>query len=315
MNIRKIFLFLILFAAFMGSRLLLANIQMQQAGQIMAARGLSNNSRKLESSSKEKISAFLLWLEKRNFSDRVQLHLVKRKNPAEVLVWSNKDVAKLPLQDGHYFTKDDFQGQTTFAVAAQNSPKLILRQNNQYFVYHGHYISVIGDFKDKTDRIYLTTGVKQITARQNLAQYEITCDCKNQNTMRKISRHLHAKQKLPNFVRQLKHYQLTSVVPLSFAILLLVLLAAFASGFLASLTAGEARLTALHGSLLGNWLINRTVRILLIEMVLGIGSFLVVSTKCFTTNKNIIFMVLLAVYLSCCASYVSVLTKKMRRSK
>lgn len=311
MNWRKIYLFIIIFICFLVSGFLIANIQSRIGEQVMAAHGLSNDSRVFISHKKEKIGHFLSWLQKRETHQHVQLHLSSLKNKREVLIWANYNISALPLDDGHYFSKDDFNGQTSFAVIPSHMTQdVITRQNNQYLKYRHYFISVIGSLKTNSSNFYITTGPLQLNAHDNLKHYEITCDSKDTSLQHKIAAHLHTQEQLPDFVRQHKQYQLTSVLPISLFVIILLSLAVIISGFIASVIAKEAKLTALHGTLLINWLINRSLRTVLIEALIFLASVLLVIGQTSAADKCLIWWLLGLAYLFSVISYIITLIRK-----
>jgi hypothetical protein len=315
MNSRKIFLFIASFLCFLLSAFLVAKIQSQMADQVFQAHGLSNNSRIIKCKNQQQTIAHLLnKLQNKPKQPYLQLHFQNRADPNEILVWANREIPAMPLTNGHYFSLDDFKGEVTLAVTGSGVNKdIITRQGNQYIFWHQRYLSVIANLKSKEKRYYLSTGPKQITAQAKLADFKLTADSNNAANIKSLAHYLKAATAMPKFVKQHKQSQLTTILPLIVVIVLLALLNLIAISFVATLTAAQARLSALHGKLLHNWLINRSIRNLLVVLLLAIIAYVLTAWQAYLSNQGILLLVLgISVFLDI-VGYCSILYQQQRR--
>ena len=275
MNFKKIFLLLIPLLAFLGMGTMLSNIDSGHADELLEAHGLTNNTRYFRTSNKQSISSFLHYLDKYYANHQLQLHLDSNYEKKQVLVWANHTVKSLPTEEGRYFSPDDFKGKVSFAV----------------------YYSVIGEFKDypqvEMDKYYLSTGIDQPTAEDQLRNYRVVIDGAP-NIIEKIARHYHAKLHTPSFVKE-HHRDRWSVVPDILLLLVAMLFGAGGNVLLAILIKRQAKLTHLHGVLLRNWVINQSVRLFMIEGVLGIFTYVFLRYHAFySTYSSLIFTLIAA---------------------
>lgn len=196
MNFKKIFLLLILLLSFLGIGTMLSNIESNYADELLEAHGLTNNTRYFRTDSDDKISTFLKYLDKNYANHQIQLHLDNNYEKKQVLVWANHAVTGLPTESGRYFSPDDFKGQVSFVVLGPTVKLNLLDvQNNKYVILGKNYYSVIGEFKDypqvEMDKYYLSTGIDQPTAKDQLKNYRIVVDA-TPAVIEKIAKHYHA---------------------------------------------------------------------------------------------------------------------------
>lgn len=276
MNWKKLLLILIVLASFLGTGALLSNIQSREADQLLEAHGMSNNTRYLYLKRNEKIRTFLIYLEHNFKHHHVQLHLDSRQQPGQILVWANYNAPGLDTEEGRYFALDDFSGCVSFAVTGPDPyvPQLNT-QGNTYLHLNQRYYSVIGKLKDyqkvEQHKYYISTGVDQPTAQASLRHYRLIIDAASP-TIQKISQHYHALVALPSFVKN-HQIQRFSVIKEIMLILLLWFVAAGANILLMLMEWRQIQQTHLKGSLLHNWLLNRSCRLVLIEGVLGVLAY------------------------------------------
>ena len=258
MNFKKIFLLLILLLSFLGIGTMLSNIESSYADELLEAHGLTNNTRYFRTDSDEKISIFLKYLDKNYANHQIQLHLDNNYEKKQVLVWANHAVTGLPTESGRYFSPDDFKGQVSFAVLGPTVKLNLLDvQNNKYVILGKNYYSVIGEFKDypqvEMDKYYLSTGIDQPTAKDQLKNYRIVVDA-TPAVIEKIAKHYHASLHIPSFVQE-HHRDRLSVVPDILMLVVCLLVGMITNMLLAIGIKRQARLTRLHDDLLRNWVI------------------------------------------------------------
>lgn len=312
MNYKKIFLLLLPLIAFLGMGTMLSNIESGYADELLEAHGLTNNTRYFKTKGSESISSFLQYLAKNYRKHQVQLHFDNQYEKDQVLVWANHTVKSLPTESGRYFSPDDFQGRVSFAVLGPATKVAVLTaQNNKYVVVGKNYYSVIGEFKNypqvEMDKYYLSTGIDQPTAKDQLKNYRIVIDG-SPNVIRKVAKHYQAKVHVPSFVQQ-HHRDRLSVIPDILLLLGCLLIGVVGNLLLATLIKRQAKLTRLHGDLLRNWVINRSVRLLMIEAVWAAGAYLFLRGHAFYSTYGslsftlvsglLIFIIVFVVMLYC----------------
>lgn len=320
MNWKKITFIFIVFLTFVASGLLLSNVQSREANQLLDAHGLSNSTRYFYSKKNITVSEFISYLNKNYHSKRLQLHLTNRKNHVQTLIWANHSLLQLPVESGRYFAADDFQGQVSFAVLGSNTKKNVLDvQNNKYLKYNQQYYSVIGTIKeryqDKNNSYYLSTGINQPTGKFKLQDYQIILDCNSQQSLKKIAHHVGGTLYTPDFVRKHQIYRF-SVIREIFFILLLWLIAIGANALIAMMQWRQVKLTHLKGSLLRNWIINRGLRLVLIEIALEIFAYILLRTWAFYNKPDhLILLLVLNLILALLSYLISGFTLFMKERK
>ena len=297
MNFKKIFLLFIPLLAFLGMGTMLSNIDSGHADELLEAHGLTNNTRYFRTSNNESISSFLRYLDKYYANHQLQLHLDSNYEKKQVLVWANHTVKSLPTEEGRYFSPDDFKGKVSFAVLGPaTNVNLLDVQNNKYIVLGQNYYSVIGEFKDypqvEMDKYYLSTGVDQPTAKDQLKNYRIVIDGAP-NVIERVAQHYHARLYVPSFVKK-HHRDRWSVVPYILMLLGAMLFGIGGNLLLATLIKRQAKLTHLHGVLLRNWVINQSVRLFLIEGALGIFTYIFLKYHAFYSADSSLVIMLIA---------------------
>lgn len=275
MNFKKIFLLLVPLLTLLGIGTMLSNIESGYADELLEAHGLTNNTRYFRTKSNESISSFLKYLDKNYSHHQIQLHLDNNYEKKQVLVWANRTVRSLPTETGRYFSLDDFKGKVSFAVLGPaTNVNLMNVQNNKYVILGQNYYSVIGEFKDypqvEMEKYYLSTGIDQPTAKDQLKNYRIVIDSSS-SVIEKVAKHYHGEVHIPSFVQE-HHRDRFSVVPNMLLLIVCALIGIFSNLLLAILIKRQAKLTHLHGDLLRNWVINRSARLFLIE-----GAFAIIS--------------------------------------
>lgn len=307
MNWKKITFILMVFLTFLCTGWLLSSVQSKEADQLLDAHGLSNNTRYFYTKNSQSIKKFLLYLEENYPKTKIQVHLDNQNDQNQVLVWANHQIASLPTQTGHYFSKDDFKGQVSFAVLGPNSEKNVIElQGNKYVFFKGQYYSVIGTFKDyhqsEQTKYYLTTGVHQATAQNPIDNYRIVIDCNSKKSLKKIAHHYHGQLKIPDFVKNHQFHQL-SVIKEIIGLLVLWLLACFFNGLIAYLEYKQVSRTHLSGNLLNNWLINRSIRLILIEGILAIVAYAFLRSNSFFSKPQHLIFLLICNWLASASGY------------
>ena len=318
MNFKKIFLLLIPLLAFLGMGTMLSNIDSGHADELLEAHGLTNNTRYFRTSSKQSISSFLHYLDKYYANHQLQLHLDSNYEKKQVLVWANHTVKSLPTEEGRYFSPDDFKGKVSFAVLGPaTNVNLLDVQNNKYVVLGQNYYSVIGEFKDypqvEMDKYYLSTGIDQPTAEDQLRNYRVVIDGAP-NIIEKIARHYHAKLYTPSFVKE-HHRDRWSVVPDILLLLVAMLFGAGGNVLLAILIKRQAKLTHLHGVLLRNWVINQSVRLFMIEGVLGIFTYIFLRYHAFYSTYSSLIFTLIAAWIIFIAVFCITIYSLVRKER
>lgn len=308
MNWKKIIFLLIILLSFLGTGAILSNVQSREADQMLEGHGMSNNTRYFVTHKKQTVQKFLAYLIKKYPHDKIQLHLDNRQNKNEVLVWANHPTLNLPTQTGHYFQSDDFKGQITFAVIGPNvKENLVERQNNLYLYSQNRYFSVIGQLKDyhqsEQTKYYLSTGINQPTAKKTLKYFRIVIDCSNHRHLQSIAKHYGGKLHVPAFVKNHQIYRF-SVIREMLLIMLLWLIAGGANALLALLNMRQVRLTHLRGNLLRNWIINRSLRLFLIESLLAILAAIILHMRMFFNKPDHLWLLLAGNWLFILIAYV-----------
>lgn len=289
MNWKKISLILIVFLTFLATGFMLSNIQSREADQLLDAHGMSNNTHYFYTNKKQNIGEFLTYLRMRFPKDHIQVHLDNQKEKEQVLVWANYKIQSLPTQKGQYFSPDDFKGQISFAVLGPDTKNNVVElQGNQYVIYKKHYYSVIGEFKNyhqtEQKKYYLTTGIKQATSKEKLKNFKIIIDSPNRNVIKTVGEKYHAKLEIPAFVKSHQYLRL-SVLKEIFLILLFWIIGIICNIFIALIEWRQVKLAHLKRKFFVNWLINRGLRLILIETLLAIIALVILQWTAFF-NKS-----------------------------
>lgn len=309
MYLKKIIFILIVFATFLGSGAMLSNVQSREADQLLEEHGLSNNTRYFYTNKSESISDFLKYLNKTYPKTHLQLHLDNRELTNQVLVWANYQGITLPTQSGRYFSLDDFKGQVSFAVLGPDAvDDAVELQNNKYIVFGKRYYSVIGIFKNfhqkEQEKYYLTTGVDQPTAKGSIRDYRIVIDSTNKSVIKKIAKHYGSKLHVPQFVTTHQHHRFSVLKDIS-GIILMWVISIIANALIAFMQWRQVRRTHLSGNLLRNWLLNRSVRLILIEVVSAIIAYVFLRMHAFINKPEHLAFVLIISWIVATVSYVA----------
>ena len=318
MNFKRIFLLLVPLIMFLGIGTMISNIQSDYADEVLEAHGLTNNTRYFRTDSDESISSFLRYLNKNYKNHQIQLHFDSNYEKKQVLVWSNHVVKSLPTETGRYFSPDDFEGKVSFAVLGPTAKINVLEaQNNKYVVLGRNYYSVIGTFKNypqvEMDKYYLSTGVNQPTARDQLRNYRIVIDS-TPYVISKIAKHYHAKLHIPSFVQE-HHRDRLSVLPNILMLITCMILGVVTNIVLAILMMRQAKLTHLHGDLFRNWVINRSARTLMVEGVCGLLAYIFLRWHAFYSVASVLSIVLLVAWLMNVVAFCITLYHLMGKDK
>lgn len=310
MNWKKISFILIVFLTFLGTGIMLSNVQSREADQLLEAHGMGNGTRYFYTNNSEKISDFLHYLNQNYPKVRLQIHFDNQQNQDQVLVWANHSLQKLPTQSGRYFAPDDFKGSISFAVLGPDSKNNVIeRQGNRYVHVGQNYYSVIGEFKNyhqsEQKKYYLTTGINQSTADCPLSNYRIVIDCSNKNVLREIAKKYQASLKTPSFVKRHQIYRF-SVIREILLILLFWVIAMLANGLIATMEWRQVQLSHLKGSLYRNWLINRGLRLILIESLLEVIAYAFLRWRAFFSKPNHLIELLILNWLVAISAYLIV---------
>lgn len=318
MNYKKILLLLLPLIAFLGMGTMLSNIESGYADELLEAHGLTNNTRFFRTDSSQSISSFLQYLNKKYRHHQIQLHFDNNYEKDQVLVWANHSVRSLPTETGRYFSPDDFEGHISFAVLGPATKVDLLNvQNNKYIVLGQNYYSVIGEFKNypqvEMNKYYLSTGIDQPTAKGQLKDYRIVIDG-SPNVINKIAKHYGAKVHIPSFVQ--KHHKARwSVLPDILLCLACLLFGVVGNVLLAIVIKRQATLTRLHGDLLRNWVINRSVRLIMIEGLLALLTYLFLRWHAFYSTYGSLIAVLILGWIICVIMFGITLWHSFRKDK
>lgn len=318
MNFKKIFLLLVPLLAFLGIGTMLSNIESGYADELLEAHGLTNNTRYFRTNSDESISSFLRYLDKNYAHHQIQLHLDSNYESKQVLVWANQSVKSLPTETGRYFSLDDFKGKVSFAILGPSvNVNLLNVQNNKYVVLGQNYYSVIGEFKDypqvEMDKYYLSTGIDQPTARDQLKNYRIVIDS-TPGVIEKVAKHYHGTIHVPSFVQE-HHRDRLSVVPTILLLVVCVLVGIISNVLLAILIKQQANLTRLHGDLLRNWVINRSIRLFMIEGIFAVVSYVFLRWHAFYSSYVSLSITLLCSWILCILAFCAEIYYLMRKDR
>lgn len=318
MNWKKIFLIFVVFLTFLGTGTMLSNVQSREADQLLEAHGLSNNTRYFRTKSKESVRDFLKYINHQYPKNKIQIHFDNQKSKDQVLFWANRNLISLPTESGRFFSLDDFSGQVSFAVLGPNvKVKILERQGNKYLFNGDRYYSVIGTLKNyhqiEQNQYYLSTGINQPTAGNSLNQYRIVIDSSNK-VIHKIARKYKGKLKTPEFV---KYHQIHrfSVVKEILLIILFWLIAMLSNILIAIMQWKQVKLTHLSGSLLRNWLVNRGIRLILIEGLLEVIAYAFLRWQEFFKRTDHLIMLLVINWLVAVIAYLFVWIYRNRKEK
>ncbi|CCI85588.1 hypothetical protein FC52_GL000247 [Lactobacillus pasteurii DSM 23907 = CRBIP 24.76] len=318
MNLRKIFLTLLILLSFLGMGITLSNIQSQEADQLLETHGLSNNTRYFYTDKKTTIRSFLKYLHKNFKNSQIQVHFNNRYEKDQVLVWANKSIVAQPTDNGRYFTMDDFNSMVTVAVLGPDSNiNTTTSQNNKYIIYDNRYYSVIGTFKRYKQidqyRYYMTTGINQENSTDSLANYRVSIDA-SARVLKAVSKHYKVSLKYPGFVIRHKSRKY-SIIQELILIVLLSLVGIIGNVIIAMLHWKQAKLTRLRGDLLRNWLINRSSRYLLVELLLMLGSYFILVWKAFFERPEYLIALLSLNLVILIISYMTTIFVMKRKEK
>lgn len=318
MNFKKIFLLLVPLLTFLGIGTMLSNIESGYADELLEAHGLTNNTRYFRTVSDESISSFLQYLDKNYAHRQIQLHLDSNYEKKQVLVWANRSVKSLPIEIGRYFSLDDFKGKVSFAILGPSvNVNLLNVQNNKYVILGQNYYSVIGEFKDypqvEMDKYYLSTGIDQPTAKDQLKNYRIVIDS-SPSVIEKVAKHYHGKIHIPSFVQE-HHRDRFSVIPNILFLIVCALVGLISNVLLAILIKRQAKITSLHGDLLRNWVINRSVRLFMIEGVFAALSYIFLRWHAFYSSNTSLSISLLCAWILYVLAFCVEIYYLMRKGK
>ncbi|WEV44460.1 hypothetical protein OZX56_04315 [Lactobacillus sp. ESL0684] len=319
MKFKKTGLIIIIFLSFLGIGSMLSNIQSREADQLLEAYGLSNNTRTIKINNSQRVSDLIDYLQKKHPRSAIQVHLVEQdKQSNQTLVWANHNVVSLPTESGRYFTLDNFKGQVSFAVLGLNCPIATLKtQGNQYVILHKQYYSVIGTLKHyrqmKQDGYYLTTGSNQPTGQFKLKNYQIMIDS-SPKVIKQIANHYQVKAKTPVFVRKHQIHQF-SILKELVAIMLFSLAAACCNLLLALLDWQLVKKTSLSGKLLRNWLLNRGIRNMLLELLVTLAANLFLNWRAFYSRPLALVWLLMISWVFIIAIYAVSLVYLLRKDQ
>lgn len=300
MNYKKILLFVAVFLSLLGVGAMLSNVQSREANQLLEAHGLSNNTRYIEVNNDQTVEDFLKYLNKRFSKRKIQLHLDNKNQKDQVLVWANHTVITLPTDTGRYFSPGDFQGRVSFAVLGPDAKiKTLHTQGNDYISWNNRYYTVIGNLKHyhqmDQSKYYLSTGVNQPTAKGKLKNYRIVIDSNNK-TIKQIAKHYHTSTHIPNFVRNHQIHRL-SVIREILGIFICWLIIGICNLILALTNWRQMKITNLHGNLKRNWLLNRSLRLLLAEGAITIAAYGFLCWRAFFSKvDHLALLMLLSIF-------------------
>ena len=289
MNYKKILLLFVIFLSLLGIGVVLSNVQSREANQLLEAHGLSNNTRYIDINNKQTIGEFLQYLNKTFHNKKIQLHLDNKVQKNQVLVWANHNVITVPTETGRYFVPDDFKGQVSFAVLGPNTKiKTLHTQGNGYILWNKRYYSVIGSLKhyhqmDQT-KYYLSTGINQPTAKEKIKNYRIVIDSNNK-VINQTAKHYHTIVHTPEFVKKHQIHKL-SIINELLMIVVCWLVIGICNMILALVNWRQVKRTNLRGSLMKNWLVNRSLRLLLVESIITLVAYIFLCWRAFFSKTN-----------------------------
>lgn len=318
MNFKKIFLLLVPLITFLGIGAMISNIQSDYADEVLEAHGLTNNTRYFRTDSDESISDFLRYLNKNYAHHQIQLHFDSNYEKKQVLVWTNHQVESLPTEKGRYFSPDDFKGKISFAVLGPTTNANVLEvQNNKYVVLNRNYYSVIGTLKNypqvEMDKHYLSTGINQPTAKDQLKNYRIVIDS-TPYVISKVAKHYHSKLYIPSFVQE-HHRDRLSVISDILMIVVCAIIGILSNVLLAIIIMKQAKITHLHGDLFRNWIINRSIRLFMIEGVLALFADIFLRWRAFYSSASLLSISLLVAWLINVVAFCIMLYRLSRKDK
>ncbi|TSO26350.1 hypothetical protein [Lactobacillus sp. LL6] len=306
MNYKKILLLFVIFLSLLGIGAVLSNVQSREANQLLEAHGLSNNTRYININNKQNIGEFLQYLNKTFHNKKIQLHLDNKIQKNQVLVWANHSVITVPTETGRYFVPDDFKGQVSFAILGPDTKiKTLHAQGNSYVLWNKRYYSVIGNLKhyhqmDQT-KYYLSTGINQPTAQERIKNYQIVIDS-NTKVINQIAKHYHVSVHTPEFVKKHQIHRL-SVINEILMIIGYWLVIAICNMILALVNWRQARRTNLRDNLMKIWLINRSLRLLLIEGIVTLAAYIFLCWRAFFSKTDHLVELLILSFIAMILSY------------
>ena len=307
MNIRKIFLTLIIILSLLGSGTILSKIQSKEADQLLETYGLSNNTRYFYINSDRQIKDFLTHLDNRYEKATIQIHFDNKYEADQVLVWANNNIIAQPTENGRYFSIDDFSGQVPVVVLGPDSAANITEvQGNRYLKLDDRYYTVIGEFKNyhqiEQDSYYLTTGINQPTATGKLKDYRIIIDAP-EHIIRQVAKHYHTQMYIPKFVTTHRNNRFSTIKEV-ILIALIVLIGVVANILVATVYWRQSKSTHLRDDLLRNWIMNRSIRYILFEALLDVGVYILLSWRAFYSYPSHFAILSLIEFILFMVSYV-----------
>ncbi|MGQ5709569.1 hypothetical protein [Lactobacillus sp. PSON] len=306
MNYKKILLLFTIFLCLLGIGAVLSNVQSREANQLLEAHGLSNNTRYIDIDNNQSVEDFLKYLDKAYHNKKIQLHLDNKIQKNQVLVWANHSVITVPTESGRYFVPDDFKGQVSFAILGPDTKiKTLHAQSNSYVLWNKRYYSVIGSLKhyhqmDQT-KYYLSTGINQPTAKEKLKNYRIVIDSNNK-TINQIAKHYHTSVHIPEFVKKHQIHRL-SVINEILMIIGYWIVIGICNMILALVNWRQVRRTNLRGSLMKNWLVNRSLRLLLAEGLITLTAYCFLCWRAFFSKTDHLIELLIISFIVMILSY------------
>lgn len=209
MKFKKFCVIVISLLCFVGLAITLSMQQSQRADQVLNNNGLSSPYYILTPRKNMSIKHFLTYLDK-HYNKHLQVHFKSQYDNERILIWANYNLKSQPMSKGNsrYFTKSDFAGHIPFVViSAQTHDNLITTQNNKYIKEGSHYYSVIGELKRNFENpngqnaYYLSTGIDQPTAKENIRNFNITIDGLNKKDLPAIKKYTKANIKTVDYTR------------------------------------------------------------------------------------------------------------------
>ncbi|APT17808.1 hypothetical protein FC62_GL000180 [Amylolactobacillus amylotrophicus DSM 20534] len=205
-NLKKNILYFTLFLSFLLLGLLVSRVQANNAELTLATNGLSTSAKEITTLNKVPIKQLLAYVDQNYAKEKVQIQLTNKTENSQILVWSNFDLTKLPIEKGRFLTKSDFDGIIPFALYTKYSSADVEEiQGNPYILYDNRYISVVGSLREgyQKDNYYITTGLHQTTNKNFLNDYTLVIDGLSQKQYSSIAHHIGGKVKQPRFIQKI----------------------------------------------------------------------------------------------------------------
>lgn len=324
MNFKKIIVFLISILCFVGLGITLSLQQSQRADQMLNNNGLSAKYYVYTVKKNKKVKSLLEYLNKMN-NKHLQVHLKSKYDNNRILIWANYDIPSQPLArvSSRYFTKSDFDSQIPLAViSSQTKEGIMTFQGHHYLKENDRYITVIGQLKSNSESensqkvYYLTTGIHQPTANEDLADYQVSIDGLNDKQAASVKKFLGGKQKIVDFAKTYnRQHGINPTKKFMFA-LLCVIVALATSAIMGVLDSKSSKVAFAKRSFLKYLLKSNAFKYVFSNIVVILAIFVILQFTNFFSNRLQLFSLYAIIFVLQCFTYGGVMFfKQVKKDK